>query len=264
MENFLLENKSMIWCGHMGHKNKCPTEDQINIFIKIIEDAKPMYWCLVREDPDEAPQFTHLHYVIIKPTEKTMDQFRKQVLKEIPTMKREGQGGETPFTLSLGSKIEKKYKVDILDNDEKVIFKICYQVKFLSESDYRYDNRDNLNFYKQMEEKYWKLNAKILKAQSQLKQKQGKKTESIQNRIKIFFEKKTDYMKSFGLVSQSPDLSMIVEVLALFYQTEGADLPHTAETVERYALWILANVNPSIHKSALLRKICNKYKFNEF
>ena len=247
----------------MGHKEKIPTEEEINMLVECIDETKPKYWCLVQENPDEAPNYTHLHYIIIKPTEKTMKSFREGVHKKMPRYKRDGQGGETPFTCTLASKVEKKYKVEMLDKDEQVIFKICYQLKYLSECGNRKDTRDHLEYYQMLEEKYWKINGKILKAQAQLKQKQNKKTESIQNRIKIFFEKKTDYMKSFGLESQSPDLSMIVEVLALFYQTEGADLPHTAETVERYALWILANTNPSIHKSALLRKICNKYKFNE-
>jgi len=276
---YILNLKDSIFVGHMGHKTKRPTDSEIKILVDIIESYEPKHYFVCREDPDD---YSHLHYCIMEPNKDfDMSKFRQLVLKSIPRMKREGRGGETPLTLSKATKVEKQFKNTILNIDEQILYKVTYQVKYINEVENFYkfseiesneindeyvcvkqhpDREHNKKLGLTMSELYWKINSHVNKQLDLIKKKSKPQVKIIKERIQIFFETKTQYTKTFGPLSQSPDLSLIVEILALFYQTEGADLPHTCETVERYALWLLGNYNPELHTKLLVNKIVNKYQ----
>ena len=260
---YLLKDANLILCGHMGHKptEKCPegmipTDDEIHNLIKVIKNLTPKHYCICKEDPDE---YSHIHFyvhLLEKPDEK---KFREAIYANIPRFKNTGRGGKTAFTFSLATVINREYKFPILNKQQQMLLKICYQVKHYSDTEhYRDEITENEN-YLLMEEMYWKLKA-IVQKHTMTKVIKEKKTRIIKDRIKIFFDKKNKFKKEFGPQNQSPDLLYVVEIVCQFYQTEGRDLPHTTTCIERYSLMILADWHPLEHRRLLMKYMHNKFQ----
>lgn len=266
LADYLLLRKSATYVGHIGHKTKKPSIEDLEGLEELIRSYDPIFYFIVREDPGE---YTHAHFVFALKEQFSTTLFRNNFYKKYPLYKRSGQGGETPFCISVATKIEKTYKIKVLTDNEQILLKMNYQVKCFNESDKYYNSKQkepDINPFlsdtilgELMCELYWKLNAKVNNALKS--EKDSKSMKVIKKRIEIFFDKKYGYMKDYPDF-QSPDLRQVVEILALFYETEGADLPHTSETVERYAMMIIAQYNPTKHTEYLIKKICNKYNSN--
>jgi hypothetical protein len=268
--DYLTNHKDSSYCGHIGHKitEACPeglipTYEELNDLAELIMSYQPLKYFITMEDPDDP---SHAHFLIISPKVKLNEAtFRIKYYKKHDRFKRQSHGGATPFTITKSNKIEKKYKNELLTRDEQKLYKITYQIKH-----YRTEPETRSNECKVVEigdpslqvgasgcDYYWRINAKIMTEIKKQENEKKKCLKIIKQRIQIFFDKKWAYTNESSF--QSPDLCQVVETLAEFYSTEGVDLPHTAETVERYAMMLVAQYNPDEHKKYLVRKICGKY-----
>ena len=264
---YLVKEANNILVGHLGHKatDNCedgliPTDDEIHNLIECIKTyLNPKHYCICKEDPDD---YSHIHFYVHHTAELTnlaINKFRINFYKMCPRFKRSGKGGKTPFTMSRGSVINREFKYPILNDKQQKLLKICYQVKYYSETEYFRDEETPNEQYKLMEEMYWKLKA-IIQKHTMSKVVKEKKTKVIRDRIKIFFESKVKFKKEYGPLNQSPDLLYVVDIVCQFYETDGKDLPHTTTCIERYSLMLLADYNPEEHKKQLIKYMHNKFK----